>query len=136
VDKLLRVHAGSTLVAYDIGCVFKKTAGSSAIGDEIKNRPVRMIVPAFHCYAHNRLCQLDHLPLNVSGAGIEDFETSERFFSFLNQCAGSARHTSTFHRMQIIDMQLQRNDREKYGSLGKVIYSRLSITKTDAVGNT
>jgi hypothetical protein len=118
VDKALRTYPGRLLFAYDIGCVFKTTALNSSLGDELRRRQVKMVVPAFHCYAHNRLCQLSHLPLNVKGAGLEDFETQERFFSFFNQCAGSARHTSEFHRKQILHMQLQRNDREKYMNLG------------------
>ena len=118
INKALEVLGKDILVAYDIGCSFKKTLSSSTLGPTIEAMCLQMLIPAFHCYPHNWLCQLQNHPLYFKGIGLEDFETCERLFSFTNGCAGSTRHTSKYHRAQILDGQFQRNDREQYASLG------------------
>jgi hypothetical protein len=118
LERLVAAYGERLLIAYDIGCRFKTTAANSSLGPHLKEMGTKFIVPAFHGWAHNRLCQNGNHPLYFRGVGLEEFETAERLFSMLNQCAGSVRHSSHFHREQVLHMQLQRNDREKYAQLG------------------
>ncbi|KAG8911652.1 hypothetical protein FRC02_006489 [Tulasnella sp. 418] len=109
---------GKKMIGYDIGCAFKKTVARSSItGLE----DVQWVVPAMHGYAHNRHCQLSHHPKYVLGAGLEDFETCERTFSFTNHCAAVTRLAMPFHRLQTIDAQFRQYDADKYASLGSFI---------------
>lgn len=101
---------GKKLVAYDIGCTFKKTIQKSALGADLD---ASYTIPAMHGYAHNRLCQCSHHPKYVVGTGLEDFETCERFFSASNDCARVTRHATRFHRHQLIDMFLGQWDEDK-----------------------
>jgi len=112
------VYKSGLLVAYDIACRFKITATNSSIGEAVKKAGVTWVVPAFHAWPHNRQCQTEHHPLYTQGVGLEDFETQERLYSFTNQCAGVTRHSSPFHREQVLHGQFQRNDCEKYATLG------------------
>lgn len=101
---------GKKLVAYDIGCTFKKTIQKSSLGADLD---ASYTIPAMHGYAHNRLCQCSHHPKYVVGTGLEDFETCERFFSASNDCARVTRHATRFHRHQLIDMFLHQWDEDK-----------------------
>ncbi|KAF8462507.1 hypothetical protein JB92DRAFT_2160816 [Gautieria morchelliformis] len=65
---------------------------------------LRIVVPAFHGHAHNRLCQLSYHILMSKGFGLEDLETCERVFSGSNSVAQLTRHATPFHRRQFIDM--------------------------------
>jgi KDZ transposase-like protein len=76
-----------------------------------------------HGYAHNKRCQLSFHPLNTPGAGLEDFETCERFFSSSNNCAPLTRHATKYHRKQFLDLHFRHNDSEKYANLGKFLYN-------------
>ncbi|KIO19279.1 hypothetical protein M407DRAFT_11467 [Tulasnella calospora MUT 4182] len=109
---------GKRLIAYDIGCTFKKTIAKSALGD---NLDADYTIPAMHGYAHNRLCQCSHHPKYVAGTGLEDFETCERFFSVSNDCARVTRHATRFHRHQLIHMFLCQWDEDKLLSSAKFI---------------
>lgn len=75
-----------------------------------------------HGYSHNRPCQVDNLPLYITGAGIADFEQCERSFSQSNICAPLTRHSTQYHRLQAINMHYQHTDELKLLSLGKFIY--------------
>jgi hypothetical protein len=77
-----------------------------------------------HGYAHNRACQLSFHPKYVSGTGIEDFETCERFFSISNNCAGITRYTTSFHRLQLLDTHFHDHDADQRLILGKTIYKK------------
>ncbi|KIO22578.1 hypothetical protein M407DRAFT_39675, partial [Tulasnella calospora MUT 4182] len=99
------------LIAYDIGCTFKKTIAKSTLGEELE---ADYTIPAMHGYAHNRLCQCSHHPKYVAGTGLEDFETCERFFSASNDCARVTRHATQFHRHQLLDMFLGQWDEDKF----------------------
>lgn len=109
------------IIGYDIGCAFKKTASKA-----INNLSARFVIPSMHGYAHNRPCQIDHHPKYVAGAGIEDFETCERFFSNSNNCAGITRYTTHFHRHQLLDLHFRDSDQAHFLSSGKFIYKNYS----------
>lgn len=110
------------IIAYDIGCSFKKTVGRNPSLEPLANLTT-WTIPAMHGYAHNRLCQLGHHPKYLDGTGLEDFETCERFFSSSNHCARTSRHSTRFHRHQIIDNFLTQWDEERFLNLGSFIYN-------------
>ncbi|KAJ7578621.1 hypothetical protein C8J56DRAFT_1111628, partial [Mycena floridula] len=87
---------------YDVGCTFEVTLRNSRLGSRASEELYTSLVGLFHGYAHNRLCQLLKLVLYLSGVGLEDFETCERFFSLSNALASVTRHASIFHRRQAI----------------------------------
>ncbi|KAJ6456531.1 hypothetical protein C8R45DRAFT_943716 [Mycena sanguinolenta] len=92
---------------------------------------------SFHGHAHNRLCQLRFLAINVEGMGLEDLEGCERFFSRSNGLAKSCRYASRFHRQQEITTYAKHFDSfETYANLSKSLCSNyrqaLTILKTEA----
>jgi Kyakuja-Dileera-Zisupton transposase len=119
LSRLLDVLGEDVAVAYDIGCRFKITAGNSALGPRFAQQRWSFFVNAFHGWSHNRLCQLKNHPLFKTGYGLEDFETCERFFSFLNLTARPLRHSSQFHRRQFLELYMKVNDHDRYQNLGK-----------------
>lgn len=128
IDKIHRTFPDlKLLIAYDIGCSFKKTLARSTIGATLD---ATWTIPAMHGYAHNRLCQLSHHPKYLDGTGIEDFETCERFFSSSNHCARTSRHATRFHRHQILDHFLAQWDEERYLSLGSFLFNNYSQALT------
>lgn len=126
--------AGKKLIAYDIGCTFKKTIQKSALRP---NLDASYIIPSMHGYAHNRLCQCSHHPKYVVGTGLEDFETCEHFFSASNDCAHVTRHAMRFHRHQLIDMFLAQWDKDKLLSSAHLIHNNyqqaLSILRNNTL---
>jgi len=130
VAKAVETFGEDIVFAYDIACSFKRVVANSSIGPIVKAMRIRMLVPAFHAYPHNRHCQIRNHPLYFRGVGLEDFETCERLFSLTNGCAGSTRHVSEYHRTQILDGQFRRNDSEHYIALGKSIpFGMMATTK-------
>jgi len=79
----------------------------STLGTKAQELDLRMVVPAFHGHAHNRLCQLSNHILMSRGFGLEDLETCERVFAGSNAVARLTRHVTAFHRQQFIDMYFQ-----------------------------
>lgn len=120
LNKLKDVLPGRKLLGYDIGCAFKKTIASSSIGDSLN---AETTIPALHAFGHHRGCQEENHPHYKKGTGIEDFEGCERFFSASNDCARTTRHSTAFHRHQIIDNFISYWDSEKYASLGSFIHN-------------
>ncbi|EJD47348.1 hypothetical protein AURDEDRAFT_62365, partial [Auricularia subglabra TFB-10046 SS5] len=117
---LAPVHA-----AADIGCALEGTVGRSSIGDRAKGMGLKICMNAFHCYGHNRLCQLKRHPLYLLGFGLEDLETCERVFSASNHIAGLIRQASHFTYSQFIDMFFSAWDEEKYAELSRFIYNNV-----------
>jgi hypothetical protein len=76
-----------------------------------------------HGFQHNRACQLRYHPFYHSGTGIEDLETSERFYSASNSCARCTRHASAFHRHQLLDNYFEHSNKTKYSLLGSFIFN-------------
>jgi Kyakuja-Dileera-Zisupton transposase len=105
-------------LGYDIACSFSGTITRSSLGPKAHAHRLRMVVPAFHGHAHNRLCQLGFHILMSPGFGLEDLETCERVFSGSNAVARLTRHATSFHRRQFIDMYFHQWDADKYENLG------------------
>jgi len=95
----------------------------SSLGTKAQELDLRMVVPAFHGHAHNRLCQLSNHILMSHGFGLEDLETCERVFAGSNAVARLTRHVTAFHRRQFIDMYFHQWDADKYENLGAVSFS-------------
>jgi hypothetical protein len=107
--------------AYDIGCTFHKTLSSSSLGPRAKASEFRLMVGAFHGYAHNRACQLEWHPLYMKGTGRTEGEGCEHIFASSNDLARNTRHSSRFHRHQAITEHFQFWDQDKYALLSKYV---------------
>ncbi|KAG8708373.1 hypothetical protein FRC09_001286 [Ceratobasidium sp. 395] len=74
-DKLVAVHGDHLVIAYDIACLFfKMLKRSKSLGKIFEISKSRLIVPVFHAWAHNRLCQISWHPVWQPSLGLEDFE--------------------------------------------------------------
>ena len=122
IDRLLKVYGKDLGIGYDIACSFIATVAKSSLSSAAREQALQLIVPAFHGYAHNRACQLDHHPLYVVGFGLEDFEGCERVFSSSNFLARLTRHAMRFHRHQAMDMHFAQWDEDKYTELSMLIF--------------
>ncbi|KAJ3717729.1 hypothetical protein C8R42DRAFT_610832 [Lentinula raphanica] len=125
VGKALKIFGPKWLMGYDIGCSFGGTITNSSLGEEFKARDCRTCVNAFHGYSHNAVCQQSNHPLNITGMGLEDLETLERFFSCSNQLAAVTRYMTPFRRRMFIDMFLQQWDRDKYQNLATMLHNNV-----------
>ncbi|KAI6011812.1 hypothetical protein BKA83DRAFT_4474400 [Pisolithus microcarpus] len=121
-SKLLDAFGPDLGGRYDIGCRFKTTLASSAIGEHARSLNYTSLINAFHGHAHNRLCQLDNLTTYVEGLGLEDLEGCERAFSKSNALVSSTRYASIFHRRQAIAYYFEHSDEmEVYANLTKFL---------------
>jgi hypothetical protein len=114
VSKLLDDVGERIGCAYDIGCAFNKTLSNSSLGPKALEKEFRLMVGAFHGYAHNRKCQLEWHPLYITGMGLTEGEGCEHIFSSSNDVARNTRHGSRFHRKQAIEEHFTFWDIEKY----------------------
>ncbi|KAI5989918.1 hypothetical protein EDD15DRAFT_2170976 [Pisolithus albus] len=122
VSKLLDVFGDNLAGGYDIGCKFGATLNCSVVGPRAQALNYTSLVPAFHGYAHRRLCQLRFLARYVDGLGLEDLEGCERTFSKTNGLASAVRYASAFHRCQAIAGYVAHNDEyEVYQNLTTMI---------------
>jgi hypothetical protein len=118
-NKLINTLGPKQLQGYDIGCHFTKTASRGLLtGPRVQAAMHAFCCGSFHGHAHNRLCQIDWLPLYYEGAGLESFEGCERFFYESNALGGRTRHMSIYHRQMAIVQHLQRWDHDRYLNLG------------------
>ncbi|KAI5999676.1 hypothetical protein EDD15DRAFT_2160411 [Pisolithus albus] len=113
VSKLLDMFGDNLAGGYDIGCKFGATLNRSVVGPRAQALNYTSLVPAFHGYAHRRLCQLRFLARYVDGLGLEDLEGCERTFSKTNGLASAVRYASAFHRCQAIAGYVAHNDEYK-----------------------
>jgi Kyakuja-Dileera-Zisupton transposase len=127
IDRLLKVYGKDLGIGYDIACSFLTTVAKSSISPATREQALQLVVPAFHGYAHNCACQLDHHPSYVVGFGLEDFEGCERIFSSSNFLARLTRHATHFHQHQSIDMRFSQWDENKYVELSKPVYVLATI---------
>ncbi|KAI6149057.1 hypothetical protein EDD17DRAFT_1766528 [Pisolithus thermaeus] len=123
VSRLLDVCGEDQAVGHDVGCASKKTIASSSLGNEVQEKRLKVVVNAFHGFAHNRLCQLENHPLYQVGFGNEDLETCERIFSSSNNTAPLIRHASEFHWKQFLDLHFSQWDSDKYLELSRFLYN-------------
>lgn len=125
IARMLSVGLRGTRCAYDIGCAFQGTLDRSCLGAQARAAAITCGLNSFHGYGHNRLCQLGHHPLYQAGFGLEDLETCERFFSWINAVGGVVRHASHYHWLQALDLGIQQWDDDKYHELGKFLYNNV-----------
>ncbi|KAI6145668.1 hypothetical protein EDD17DRAFT_1767881 [Pisolithus thermaeus] len=123
VSRLLDVCGEDQAVGHDVGCASKKTIASSSLGNEVQEKRLKVVVNAFHGFAHNRLCQLENHPLYQVGFGNEDLETCEHIFSSSNNTAPLIRHASEFHWKQFLDLHFSQWDSDKYLELSRFLYN-------------
>ncbi|KAG8939000.1 hypothetical protein FRC04_007139 [Tulasnella sp. 424] len=103
VHRLIDLYGGQLGIGYDIGCTAEGTARrSELLKEKFVASQSRFAVPAFHGWAHGRLCQLQTHIRSSEGFGLEDVETCERIFSALNGIASALRHSSKFTRHRFI----------------------------------
>ncbi|KAJ3924409.1 MAG: hypothetical protein NXY57DRAFT_881555, partial [Lentinula lateritia] len=108
--------------AYDVGCTNSKTVYRSPLASLAKYMGYLPAIGTMHGYAHERACQLNFLLLYQTGAGLEDGETCEQYFSKSNALASAIRHASIFHRRQMITEYAYHTDNfETYGNLSKFL---------------
>lgn len=116
--KVLDVYGSNVFINYDIGCSFSSTLRSSSLGEQADQHNLHLGIPSWHGWSHNRLCQLSFHPLFATGLGLEDGEGCERIFSRTNSCARVTRHSTKYHRRQVIDMTVHQWNSEKQENLG------------------
>ena len=123
-------------VGFDIGCSMQATVRDSPkVGPLATANRLVLLVNAFHGWAHNRQCQVSNHPLYIKGAGLEDLETMERFFSGSNAVAAGIRFATYYHWKQALDIYFQQSDDDKYRELGKIFMSPCSERViTDFIG--
>ncbi|KAI6097652.1 hypothetical protein EV401DRAFT_1895465 [Pisolithus croceorrhizus] len=80
----------------------KKTIASSSLGNEVQEKWLKVVVNAFHGFAHNHLCQLENHPLYQ---------------------APLIRHASEFHWKQFLDLHFSQWDSDKYLELSRFLYN-------------
>ncbi|KAI0310830.1 hypothetical protein OF83DRAFT_1226273, partial [Amylostereum chailletii] len=95
LELILDIFGDDVRLGYDIGCSFTATIKKSSLARKALLCRLRMVVPAFHGYAHNHLCQLLFHPLMLLRFGIEDLELCERIFAAFNGLANSMPPRST-----------------------------------------
>ncbi|EKM49342.1 uncharacterized protein PHACADRAFT_188921 [Phanerochaete carnosa HHB-10118-sp] len=142
IDWLLSVHGKQIGLGYDVGCDLHTTVMSSSLGERARKQELRLVVPAFHGHAHNRLCQLSWHPMYVNGTGKEDFEGSERAFSDSNQLASGTRLATGFHRAQAIETHVAHRSKDKHslkilhedGHALEVLLKELRVSSADFEG--
>lgn len=79
VSRLIDVYGERLGIGYDIGCAAEGTARrSQLLAEKFQASQSRFAVPAFHGWAHGRLCQLQNHIRSSEGFGLEDLETCER----------------------------------------------------------
>ncbi|KAG8752940.1 hypothetical protein FRC12_011728 [Ceratobasidium sp. 428] len=123
-NKLVAVHGDHLVIAYDIACSFFKTLKrSKSLGEIFEISKSRLIVPAFHAWAHNRLCQISWHPVWQPSLGLEDFEWCERVFSSSNQVAQCTCHASRSTRHRMIELHFRRWDSDREGSTARFLFN-------------
>ncbi|KZV83900.1 hypothetical protein EXIGLDRAFT_625051, partial [Exidia glandulosa HHB12029] len=126
IARMLRAGIRCRRCAYDIGCAFQGTLDrSELLGERAREACIDSGVNAFHGYGHNRMCQLKGHPLYEEGFGLEDLETCERFFSWLNGVGGVTRHPSHFHWSQFIDLAMRQWDADKYSEISRFLFNNV-----------
>ncbi|KAG1850194.1 hypothetical protein DFJ58DRAFT_716828 [Suillus subalutaceus] len=121
VAKVLEIISECTLGAYDIGCGYSSTVRASSLGTTFMEMQSRLCVDSFHGYAHNYVCQTQHHPLGIEGAGLEDFGVAERIFSASNVLAPVIRYASAYRRHMFLDLFFKQWDEDKYANLGTIL---------------
>lgn len=132
VNKLLELFGDRLGIGYDIGCAAEGTARRSpALSEKWVTSSSRFGVPAFHGWAHGRLCQLRNHVRASEGFGLDDLETCERIFSASNSIASALRHASKFTRHRFIIGHFEnwnQEMRDRLGNIGSLSCQDLCLT--------
>ncbi|KAG8717226.1 hypothetical protein FRC09_014581 [Ceratobasidium sp. 395] len=124
-SKVIRVHGKKILIGYDIACQHCGTAHNHPLTcDLVRENETAYANGAFHGYAHERPCQLLWHPLWRDGAGMEDFEECERFFSHSNAVARCTQHGSKYNRRQQIHQHMESSDKECLANMGRFLFKK------------
>ncbi|KAG2364871.1 hypothetical protein BDR07DRAFT_1278689 [Suillus spraguei] len=121
VAKILDVIGERTLGAYDIGCRFTSTVCASSLGPTFMEKQSCLCIDAFHGYAHNYVCQMQHHPLGIKGTGLEDFGVAKHIFSASNALAPVIRYASPYHHHVFFDLFFKQWDEDKYSNIGLML---------------
>jgi hypothetical protein len=122
VKKITDILGERILIGYDIGCSFQSTVARSRLQSSFSASKSRFCVPSFHGFAHKYDCQLHFHPMFISGAGIEDFEGTERVWNSSNNCARITRHATPFRRRRVLHHHFQTWNDDKYENLATFIH--------------
>ena len=117
--QILDFCGNNSAIGHDIGCASRVTIMNSELGERARETDLRVVVNAFHGFAHNRLCQLQNHPLYLLGFGNKDLDMCERIFSSSNSSAPLIRHASYFHWKQFLDLHFDQWDSDKYLELSR-----------------
>ncbi|KAG1774964.1 hypothetical protein EV702DRAFT_1180545 [Suillus placidus] len=121
-DALINLYGQDIGLGYDVGCTFSKIVRDSPLlSAKAHDARIKFCVNAFHGYAHNRLCQVQHHPLYLSGFGLEDLETMECVFSASNAVSRTTRYATQYHWPQALDLHFQQWDDDKYRELSNFL---------------
>ncbi|KAG6370353.1 hypothetical protein JVT61DRAFT_12162 [Boletus reticuloceps] len=131
VKQIIDFCGNDNAIGHDIGCTSRVTVANSDLGERAREAGCRVVINAFHGFAHNRLCQLQNHLLYLLGFGNEDLETCKQIFSSSNSCAPLIRHASYFHWKQFLDLHFDQWDMDKYLELSK--FFALGIIKSYSV---
>ncbi|KAI6004580.1 hypothetical protein EDC04DRAFT_2871794 [Pisolithus marmoratus] len=116
VNQLLDICGPGQAVGHDIGCASKKTISASSLGAKAQEKQLKVVVNAFHGFAHNRI-------VYQLGFGNEDLETCECIFSSSNNTALLIHHALEFHWKQFLDLHFSQWDSDKYLELSIFLYN-------------
>jgi hypothetical protein len=137
VAKVLAVIGNRTLGAYDIGCRFSAMVKASSLRPTFTEQESRLCADFFHGFVHNYVCQTQHHPLGIEGAGLEDFGAMEHIFSASNVLAPVIRYASSYRHHVFLDLFFTQWDKEKYTNLGTMLLNNycqaLHIISTDTL---
>ncbi|KAG1763804.1 hypothetical protein EV702DRAFT_982577, partial [Suillus placidus] len=115
VDALIDLYGQDIGVGYDVGCTFSKIVQDSPLlSTKAHDARIKFCINAFHGYAHNCLCQIQHHPLYLSGFGLEDLKTMERVFSASNAVSCTMRYTTQHHWTQGLNLHFQQWDDDNF----------------------
>ncbi|KAG0705259.1 hypothetical protein DFH29DRAFT_800494, partial [Suillus ampliporus] len=114
-DALIDLYGQDIGVGYDVGCTFNKIVQDSPLlGAKAHNARIKFCVNAFHGYAHNCLCQVQHHPLYLSSFGLEDLKTMKHIFSASNGISYTMCYATQYHWTQALDLHFQQWDNDNY----------------------
>ncbi|ESK83837.1 hypothetical protein Moror_13520 [Moniliophthora roreri MCA 2997] len=101
--------------SYNLGCRAERTVAKSLLFSLAERQKLLMLIGILHRHAHQRLCQLAFLLVYVIGAGIENLEQCECYFSKSNALGGYVAHHDEY---------------KTYANLSKFIYTNYKSALT------
>ncbi|KAG1737376.1 hypothetical protein EDB19DRAFT_1895844 [Suillus lakei] len=122
IDYILDNFGEDVGLGYNVSCTFGEIVHNSLLlQKKARDLQLQICVNSFHGYAHNRLCQVQHHPLYLTGFGLEDLEMMEQVFSSTNVSACIIQYATWYHWKQALNMQFSQWDAKKYQELSKFL---------------